>query len=92
MKKEHNIMSAHGITDQEYIDEFGLDPAIANTPEINEAMFEMTYQGNLVAEEEALLEAGETPEVAKREAKKISGRLNQDARRALKRVQKQRGY
>ena len=39
MKKEsYNIMRHEGIDDMEYVEELGLNPALAYTPAINEAM------------------------------------------------------
>ena len=35
------------VTDQEYIDTFGLDPALAGTPELNEAMLNQQYKENV---------------------------------------------
>ena len=35
--KSHNILSGEGIDDMDYVEELGLDPALAYTPEINEA-------------------------------------------------------
>jgi len=39
-KKSYNIMRHDGIDDMEYVEELGLDPALAYTPEINEAIIE----------------------------------------------------
>ena len=39
-KQSYNIMRHDGIDDMEYVEELGLDPALAYTPEINEAIIE----------------------------------------------------
>ena len=35
------------ITDQEYVETFGLDPATVNTPALNEAMLDQQYKENV---------------------------------------------
>ena len=42
-KKSYNIM---GFDDMDYVEELGLDPALAYTPEINEAIAEIVAQKN----------------------------------------------
>ena len=37
------------ITDEEYVDTFGLDPKLAHTPELNEAMIDYAYNQNINA-------------------------------------------
>ena len=34
-KRDYNIMSLDGVTDQEYVELFDVPPNVANTPEIN---------------------------------------------------------
>lgn len=44
-KVSHNIVP--GIDDMEYVEMFNLDPALAYTPEINEAILDKVYSDNL---------------------------------------------
>ena len=46
-KRDYNIMSLDGITDQEYVDLFGVPQELANTPEINKWLINDTYEKNL---------------------------------------------
>ena len=47
--RDYNILALRGgqVTDQEYVETFGLDPALAGTPGLNDAMLEQAYQDNL---------------------------------------------
>jgi len=61
-KVSHNIVP--GIDDMEYVEMFNLDPALAYTPEINEAIlskvWEQNYSGAVaegLSEEEAMAHA-----------------------------------
>lgn len=49
--RDYNILALRGgqVTDQEYVETFGLDPALAGTPGLNDAMLEQAYQDNLSA-------------------------------------------
>lgn len=47
-KKSYNILSDDGIDDMEYVEELGLDPALAYTPEINEAIIKRIEANNFV--------------------------------------------
>jgi hypothetical protein len=69
--KSYNIVP--GIDDMEYVEMFNLDPALAYTPEINEAIlskvWEQNYSGAVaegLSEEEAMAHA---------EAQRVSGRM-----------------
>tara|TARA_R110000868_G_C10853019_1_gene760938 strand:- start:64 stop:333 length:270 start_codon:yes stop_codon:yes gene_type:complete len=44
-KVSHNIVT--GIDDMEYVEMFNLDPALAYTPQINEAILNSVYDNNL---------------------------------------------
>ena len=74
--QEHNIMSLEGITDQEYVDNFGVPQELVNTPAINEWMINDTYEKNLTAEYEAAIEAGSNQNEAKQWANKIANELS----------------
>jgi len=69
--KSYNIVP--GIDDMEYVEMFNLDPALAYTPEINEAIlskvWEQNYSGAVaegLSEKEAMAHA---------EAQRVSGRM-----------------
>lgn len=46
--KSHNMMSGEGIDDMDYVNELGLDPTLAYTPEINEAIINRIEANNFV--------------------------------------------
>ena len=50
-RRNYNELALRGqpIDDMEYVDEFGLDPKLAYTPQLNDAMLEVVYQQNLAA-------------------------------------------
>ena len=49
--RNYNIIALRGgsVTDQEYVETFDLDPAVAGTPMLNEAMLEKSYNDNIAA-------------------------------------------
>ena len=49
--KSFNYLALRGgaVDDMEVVDEHGLDPKLAYTPQINDAMLEKVYQENLAA-------------------------------------------
>ena len=49
--KSYNYLALRGagVDDMEYVEQFGLDPNIAYTPKINDAMLDITYQQNIDA-------------------------------------------
>ena len=57
-KKSFNYLALRGapVDDMEFVEQFGLDPAIAYTDKINDAMLEITYKQNI--------DAGTDPEKA----------------------------
>lgn len=60
MKRDHNPMSASS-SDMEVAEQFGLDPNLAGTPAINEAMLDVVFQKNV----QAGVEEGKTLEAAR---------------------------
>jgi hypothetical protein len=58
-KKDYNYLALRGagIKDEEYVEKYNLDPEIANTPKINDAMLDIVYKENI--------DAGITEEKAK---------------------------
>ena len=85
-------MSLNGITDADYISEFGLDPALEGTPEINDAMMDVVSVQNLNAEKKHLIEKGVPAELAQSEAYRTANKLRKEAETNLKAVTRARGY
>jgi len=48
-RKNYNIMALRGaqLDDMEYVETFGLDPSLAYTPALNDAMLDVAYQQNI---------------------------------------------
>ena len=92
MKKDYNILAHHGTTDQEYVEEFDLDPSVANTPKIHKAMIDKMYEENLIGEAEAYVEDGDDEETAKKKAIVVAGKLRADAWARVKYITDTRGY
>ncbi|MEO1944644.1 MAG: hypothetical protein ABGY11_10115 [Candidatus Thioglobus sp.] len=90
--KDYNVMSIHGISDKEYIEEFNLDPELEGTPEINDAMMDVVGSMNLKAEKERLMEEGTPSDQAQKEAFRITNNKRKQAETHLKAVTEQRGY
>jgi len=90
--KDYNVMSMHGITDKDYIKEFGLDPDLEGTPEINDAMMDVVGTMNMKAEKARLMEEGMPSEQAQKESAKIANNKRKQAEAHLKQVTEQRGY
>ena len=49
--KSYNYLALRGagVDDMEFVEQFSLDPAVAYTPKINDAMLDITYQQNIDA-------------------------------------------
>ena len=49
--KNYNILALRGaaVDDMEYIETFGLDPKLAYTPQLNDAMLDSSYNDNITA-------------------------------------------
>lgn len=49
--KSFNYLALRGapVDDMEFVEQFGLDPALAYTDKINDAMLQMTYDQNLAS-------------------------------------------
>jgi len=80
-------MRHDGIDDMEYVEELGLDPALAYTPEINEAIIEHVAAENFAG----YIAQGIEPELAE----KMSNDLANKARATVKEAQpilKKKGY
>jgi hypothetical protein len=90
--RNYNVMSEHGITDQEYVERFGLPQTLAGTPEMNDWMLNKTYEDNIVDCTEDLINKGESRRKAAGKCTLIAGKNKREAIKLLKEVQKRRGY
>tara|TARA_B110000858_G_scaffold176428_1_gene210629 strand:- start:1103 stop:1375 length:273 start_codon:yes stop_codon:yes gene_type:complete len=86
-KQSYNIMRHEGIDDMDYIDEMGLNPDLAYTPEINEAIIEKVAAENY----EAYLEKGVSPEDAKVMADSLASKARATVAKASP-ILKDKGY
>ena len=91
-KRDYNIMSLDGITDQEYVDLFGVPQELANTPEINKWLINDTYEKNLDLEYKHALKQGRSESEATAWGKKVADKGRRDAQQNVKNIQKSRGY
>ena len=50
-KKSFNYLALRGapVDDMEFVEQFGLDPSVAYTDKINEAMLDITYDQNIAS-------------------------------------------
>ena len=85
-------MSELGVSDEEVVQELGLDPKLAHTPELNEVAFNKIYQRNLVAIQGRLISEGHDLVEAKEKAVKEANKLRKEAEKFLKKVQQDRRY
>lgn len=81
-KKSYNILAMMGndMDDMEYVKDFGLDPAVAYTPAINDAMLDVVYKQNV----DALVEEGMSHEEATTKAKRARASAHQNIRDMMK--------
>jgi len=91
-KRSYNILAMEGITDQDYVDNFGVPQELANTPGINKWLIEDTYRKNIEAEYKRAIKSGRTEEEANKFAKEVAEKGRKEARKALNKQQKSRGY
>ena len=75
--KNYNRIALNGgdITDMEIVETYGLDPKLAGTPKINDAMLDVVYEQNVAA----MIDNGMTEAKAKAEA----GRMKAKAKHLL---------
>jgi|TARA_R110002126_G_scaffold115727_1_gene254437 hypothetical protein len=92
IKRDYNILALEGITDQDYVNDFGLPQELANTPEINGWLIEDTYNKNIEAEYRKAIKNGRTEEEANKFASSVANKGRKEARKAVHKVQKARGY
>ena len=90
--KDYNIMSEHGMTDMEYMEEFGVPEQLVGTPGINKWMINYTYEGNIQAEQDRMIKDGVDTEVARAKATRIAEKSRKQAISNLRQVIERRGY
>jgi len=91
-KKNYNIMSLDGITDQDYVDMFDVPSELANTPGINNWLIEDTHKKNLDLEYKHALKLGRSEQEATAWAKKVADKGKRDAQQNVNHIKKSRGY
>jgi hypothetical protein len=73
-KKNYNALALRGadVDDMDYVEQFGLDPELAYTPKINDAMLDKVYEDNLnfyraqgMPEKDAIGKASDNRAIAK---------------------------
>jgi len=76
IKQNYNRLSKQGIdySDSDFIETFKLDPAIANTPEINNAMLDLMYRKNV----ENYMNIGHSEGKAKAEAGRLRAQTKKE--------------
>ena len=76
-RKNYNYLALRGagVDDMEFVEQLGLDPAIAYTPKLTEAMLDLTYQQNIEAgmNEKAAMKARRDAEKENMELLKRNG-------------------
>ncbi|MDA7651335.1 hypothetical protein N8602_00115 [bacterium] len=79
-KKNYNRMALQGfkIDDMEFVKEYGLDPALAYTPAINDELMRIMYNKNV----NGLIEAG----VKEGKAKADAGRMRAEIKKDIARI------
>ena len=90
--KNYNSMSELDVSDNEVVQELGLDPSLVGKPELNNAAFDKIYARNVVATKARLLEEGHGLVYANKHSKKEATALRKEAEKFLKTVQQDRGY
>jgi len=90
--RNYNVMSEHGITDQDYVERFGMPQELVGTPEMNDWMLKKTFEDNIVDCTESLINKGESRDKAESKCRSIANKNKKEAMKLLKEVQKRRGY
>jgi hypothetical protein len=91
-KRDYNIMAIDGVSDQEYVEHFGVPKELANTPKINEWLINDTYEKNLALEYTSAIKNGRSEQEAERWSHKVANKGRKEARNLVKQVQQKRGY
>lgn len=86
-KKSYNIMRHDGIDDMDYVEELGLDPKLAYTPEINDAIIEHVAAENFAG----YIAQGLEPEVAEQMANDLANKARATVKHAEP-ILKKKGY
>ena len=82
-RKNYNVLALRGqaVDDMEYVEQFGLDPAVAYTPHLNTAMLDLTEQHNT---DHYIQQDGLSEAEAKTKARNERTSAEKDIRRLLK--------
>jgi|TARA_R110002153_G_scaffold90940_1_gene221746 hypothetical protein len=91
-KLDHNILALDGVTDQEYVRDFGVPPKLANTPEINNWLIEDTYKRNLELEYTAAKKLGRSEAESNAWAKQVANKGRKSAKALVNQAKQKRGY
>lgn len=91
-ERNYNVMSEHGVTDQEYADDFGLPQELVGTPDMNDWMIDKIYEDNVRDCSDALVSQRHDRGRALNICKKTAERNKTEAYALLRSVQKRRGY
>jgi hypothetical protein len=92
MQHDYNVMSEHGVTDQEYVDQFGMPQELVGKTEMNEWMINKVYDDNLRDCTEDLMSKGEQRNKAENRCKITANKNKVAAKKLLTSVEKRRGY
>ena len=82
-KRSYNVLAMKGYTDMDdmdYVESYNLDPALAYTPEINEAILKKVYDKNI----EMYLKKGMSQQQAERKAGMLRKNAQTDIQDLLK--------
>jgi hypothetical protein len=79
--KNYNRMALQGfkIDDMEFVKEYGLDPALAYTPAINDELLRIMYNKNV----KGLIDAGVKEGKAKADSGRARAKIKQDIQKLL---------
>tara|TARA_R100001244_G_C5137080_1_gene127097 strand:- start:552 stop:842 length:291 start_codon:yes stop_codon:yes gene_type:complete len=91
-KRDYNILALEGITDQDYVDNFGVPKELANTSGINKWLVEDTYNKNIDLEYRKAIKLGRTEEQANKFATSVANKGRKEAWKAIHKAEKARGY
>ena len=90
--KDYNIMSEHGVTDIDYVEEFQMPMALVGTPAVNDFMISYVYDQNVMSATKEYMDSGMDTRLAATKAHKEAGEHKKIALQQLHKVIKRRGY
>ena len=92
MEERQGIPESERTTDLEVIEHFDLDPSLANTPQLNDAVLQAVWQTNYDGSMNESAELGMDLAQSQREATEYADAGMRQGKRNLAEVVKQRGY